>query len=230
MTRGRCLTRSLGVTAARALSTAVVVMSGAIVRQRPAAAAPRPDDALRGPSLTETGRMAAMPTVDPLSRIERSGPADAIAPGAPTGVEPERSVSAAAAALDVDEPPPKAGRGTLNRRAFEREAGDRLAALDDCRVAVARQKRITPAEVEASALLLRWTIQPDGRVDQTEVVATKPVDPAVMDCIKSTMAGWTFTPPTGGPVSVERALVFRALGPPPAATAPPSGSVAAPPP
>ena len=50
-----------------------------------------------------------------------------------------------------------------------------------------------PPQVVADQILLRWTIEPDGSIGPTEIVAIAPVDLAIMDCAKRVMSQWTFS-------------------------------------
>ena len=81
--------------------------------------------------------------------------------------------------------------------------------LENCRVDVARAKRVALSKVLADELLLRWTIEPSGQTGPTEVVATAQVDLDLMDCVKAAMSRWSFTRPRGGAMHVERAFAFR---------------------
>ena len=81
--------------------------------------------------------------------------------------------------------------------------------MQNCRVDVARAKRVPPSKVVADELFLRWTIEPSGQVSSTEVVATTRVDLDLMDCVKAAMSRWSFTPPRGGAVRIERPFTFR---------------------
>jgi hypothetical protein len=90
---------------------------------------------------------------------------------------------------------------------LERQIHSRFALLNDCPVEVARHQRISPAALKARRLTLRWTILPNGRVADTAVVATSPVDGRVMDCVKRQMSLWSFTHPDG-PMRIERPFTF----------------------
>jgi hypothetical protein len=92
---------------------------------------------------------------------------------------------------------------------LERQILSRFALLNDCPAEVARHTRLTASALKARRLTLRWTILPNGHVADTMVVATSPVDPRVMDCVKRQMSLWSFTHPDG-PRRVERPFTFRA--------------------
>jgi hypothetical protein len=94
---------------------------------------------------------------------------------------------------------------------LERQIHSRFALLNECPVEVARHQRIAPAALKARRLTLRWTILPNGRVADTAVVATSPVDGRVMDCVKRQMSLWSFTQPDG-PLRLERPFTFSGGG------------------
>jgi hypothetical protein len=100
-------------------------------------------------------------------------------------------------------------RGFIDPILLDQELQARLSMARSCRVDVARHKRVAPAQVLAKALELRWIILPSGTVAGTQVVATAPVDPEVMSCVKLRMASWTFTRPQGGRMAMDRALTFH---------------------
>jgi hypothetical protein len=178
-------------------------------------AAPQRPRSFEGPSLNETGRVAPVPE-----------PVPPIAPGN-TGTEPERSVQSAndtlkAEAAEMGAAPPLPQGQIDDPAGLEQEIEDHVGTLEDCRIDAARQKQVTPDQVEASSLLLRWTIGVDGGATSTEVVAIKPVDPMVMDCVKHKMNGWSFTPLRGGTLAVQRELTFhRVMLQPPKSFQPP---------
>jgi len=84
-----------------------------------------------------------------------------------------------------------------------------LSRVEDCRIEVARNRQVPPAQVPADTLLLRWTINPTGEIAGSDVVATSPTDLDVMTCAKSTMSQWRFSPPQGGSMEMERTVSFK---------------------
>ncbi|HLK93121.1 MAG TPA: hypothetical protein VKZ18_24715 [Polyangia bacterium] len=161
-----------------------------------------PSSLLSGPSLYETGRVGVS-----------SGAAPAPAP-TPVPQElqwagnGEKSIKPVAADI-ADAPPPRPPEGVIDPARLEQELAANFEAVENCRVDVARVKRVQLGKVTADQLLLRWTIEPSGQTAQTEVVATTPVDLDVMDCVKGIMTRWTFTRPRGGAVHLERLFAFR---------------------
>jgi len=74
---------------------------------------------------------------------------------------------------------------------------------------VARHHHLARASAATGRFTLRWTILRSGRVADTAVVADSPVNERVMDCVKRQMNTWSFTPPEGGTVRLERPFRFK---------------------
>jgi len=168
--------------------------------EAPAAAAPdslSPMRLMDGPSLRETGRIAVAPAPAPMNLIEGNDD---------TLKSPKET--RAASAIEIAPAPARGTSGFIDPRVLDREIAERFMQVANCRVDVARSKQVTPAQVVADTLLLRWIIERDGSTGSTDVVATAPVDLAVMDCAKRVMSQWRFTAPRGGPKAVERPFTF----------------------
>lgn len=205
MKLGRVIFSKIGASLALVLGLAAPVTS---VRAEPAdvsapeATAPPPTDLIAGPSLYETGKVGVLP--------------DSAQNPAPTPVpaelqwagNSEKSIQPVAADI-ADAPPPRPPEGTIDSARLAQEIQGNFETLENCRVDVARAKRVSLSKVVADQLVLRWTIEPSGLVGRTDVVAATPVDLELMDCIKAGMSRWAFTRPRGGAVHVERAFTFR---------------------
>jgi hypothetical protein len=185
----------------------VLGLAGPVRAELPAPPSGEPPPAaglLSGPSLYETGRVGTTPEAAP-------------AP-APTPVPPElqwagngeKSIKPVAADI-ANAPPPRPPEGVIDPTRLEQETAANFETLENCRLDVARAKRVSPAKVVADRLILRWTIDLNGVVRSTEVVAATPVDLDLMDCVKAAMSQWSFTHPRGGAVHVERAYTFRQM-------------------
>jgi hypothetical protein len=159
---------------------------------------------LAGPSLYETGKIGVTPESDP---VPVPAPVPSALEWAGNG---EKSIKPVAADL-ANAPPPRPPEGVIDPARLERETAASLETVEDCRVDVARARRISPSKVVADRLILRWTIDPSGLASATEVVAATPVDLDLMDCVKAAMSQWAFTRPRGGSVRVERAYTFRQM-------------------
>jgi hypothetical protein len=168
----------------------------------PGADQPSPTNLFPGPSLYETGKVGVMPE-------SASTPAPT-----PVPVElqwagnSEKSIKPVAADI-ADAPPPRPPEGSIDPVRLTQEIQGNFETLENCRVDVARAKRVPLSKVVADELLLRWTIDPSGLTGATQVVATAQVDLDLMDCVKAAMSRWTFSRPRGGAIHVERPFTFR---------------------
>jgi hypothetical protein len=168
----------------------------------PAADQLSPANLVSGPSLYETGKVGVMP--------------DSATTPAPTPVpaelqwagNSEKSITPVAADI-ADAPPPRPPEGTTDQVRLAQDIQANFETIENCRVDVARAKRVALSKVVADELLLRWTIEPSGLTGPTEVVAATPVDLELMDCVKAAMSRWSFAQPRGGAIRVERPFTFR---------------------
>jgi hypothetical protein len=163
-----------------------------------------PSSLVSGPSLYETGRVGVSPESAP-SPAPTPVPAELQWAG-----NGEKSIKPVAADIAAA-PPPRPPEGVIDPARLERETASSFESLEDCRVDVARAKRLAPSKVVADRVILRWTIAPSGLTSATEVVAAAPIDLDLMDCVKAAMSRWSFTRPRGGEVRVERVYVFRQM-------------------
>jgi hypothetical protein len=150
--------------------------------------------ALNGLDPDRAGRIAAVP-------VAHGG--TSIAPAILHQSQEEPVTPAATVALA---PPPP---GVIDGKRLDSEIAARLQPLEQCRIDVARGKKLRAGEVAADRLTLRWTIELTGKVHAPEVVGTTAVDADVLDCVKHQMTAWTFSRPSGGPLPVERVYRFR---------------------
>jgi hypothetical protein len=193
------------------LPLAMVLLCGEVVTSsRPARAAAdggssstigdaAPQKALPGPSLSQTGAVGSVglegqvapKTLRAKPRLESRPEKRVIAPkeaaNAPGRSEPQEVIP----------------------RPIQQQITGHLHGLAQCRRDAARDRHVPTAQLAAGALLLRWTIDVTGTVSTPEVVEQTPVDPAIMDCVKRTIASWTFAPPDKGPLAVERPYQFH---------------------
>lgn len=123
-----------------------------------------------------------------------------------SGGNSEAQVAGPAARALAPAPP-----GTIDQRELEGEIAENFQTLEPCRIDVARTRHVSPGEVLADRLTLRWTITDAGAVSDATAVGTTPVDADVLDCVKRQMTGWRFTAPSGGPLPIERVFQFRPL-------------------
>ena len=153
-----------------------------------------------GPSLLETGKVSP-------AKLEGDRPAKGVAPARKLPARPEPKVAASDTPTASPAPPPAK---VALPPALQQQIAARLRELNGCRVQVARDKHVPPAQVRAGAVVLRWTIGPDGKVSGVEVVEQTPVDPAVLECTQQAITKWTFPVPDNGPLPIERHYRFHA--------------------
>jgi hypothetical protein len=182
-----------------ALGTAIAIaITGA---GWPASGQPEPSPAAvrAGPSIKETGRVAKTGVADPGIKIR-----DAHSERA-TGELPVDKLPA-----PVERPTSGEASGQIDEAVLARQIRSRFAGLSECPVEVARHRHMSRASAASGRFTLRWTILRSGRVADTAVVANSTVNDRVMDCVKRRMNGWSFTPPVGGSVHLERPFRFGA--------------------
>jgi hypothetical protein len=80
--------------------------------------------------------------------------------------------------------------------------------LEQCRIEVARRRRVAPSRVAAKSVTLRWTIEPSGRVQDAEAVLAPQTDTEVAACAKRVISDWTFAKQPGGAQTVEWTYTF----------------------
>jgi hypothetical protein len=132
----------------------------------------------------------------------------AIDPGAIPADRKEMSVTTAAGDALTPE-----RIGELDLHLLDREITAKFESLGHCRIDVARRRRVLPSWITMDTLTLRWTILGKGQVAAMNVVSGTPVDLEVLACITGDARRWRFTPPSGGDLRLQRALVFRLLPP-----------------
>lgn len=74
----------------------------------------------------------------------------------------------------------------------------------NCRIEVARRRRVAPAQVSAGTVVLRFTVEPSGRVRDAEAVWAANTDLDVAACAKRVLSNWTFAKHALGDIQVER--------------------------
>jgi hypothetical protein len=82
-------------------------------------------------------------------------------------------------------------------------------SLRVCRGQIAAEKRASTKSVVAGQVEVRWTLRPDGRVDDAEVVALAPTDPAVLTCVRDRVAAWQYDAAPDRAARLTRKLTFK---------------------
>ncbi len=157
----------------------------------------RPHALLPAPSLRETGRVADVSLAYASWRNERA------AERAPAPVPSDPVVRPRVAGGE------RSHAGSLSASIIAHQLEKPVAALQNCRIEVARRSRQTWNAVAAGRVTLHFMILPAGTVAHIDVVPIDPLDLHVLDCVKQEMAGWTFARPRDGAVAVAASFGFR---------------------
>jgi hypothetical protein len=80
-----------------------------------------------------------------------------------------------------------------------------------CHLEVARRRHLPPAKVAAGTVVLRFTIDKDGRVRDAEALSADGTDLEVAACAKRVLSEWVFAKRAQGGMVVER--MYRFVGP-----------------
>ncbi len=197
MARSRCLGP---VFVLISVSILMAVAGGGRARAEGRRADPEPraqPSLLAGPSLHETGRVGSIPFVRPGAPIEWTLAGESLRE---QRVRPVRPAIGDAIATPV---------GLISTSLLEHQMRAPVAALENCRIEVARWQNQRWNQVAAGRVILHWTILPTGAISQIEVKPLDPLDLHVLDCVKSAMTLWTFARPSWGIVTVVRPFAFR---------------------
>jgi hypothetical protein len=105
---------------------------------------------------------------------------------------------------------PEAAEGPNQPRGLaEEELLQTDPPVSACRVEIARRKQIAPQKVAAREVLLRFTVEPNGRVRDAEAVAAPGTDLEVAACAKRVLSEWLFAKHAAGLIAVRRTYRFR---------------------
>jgi hypothetical protein len=135
--------------------------------------------------LRATGRIGAPPRE----------PGGRIAAGLPDAGAPERTRDPrrALTRIEADEGAAEASaRPPQSTAADDEELRRTDAAVADCRVEVARRRRLPPGKVAAGTEVVRFTIEKTGRVREAEALSAIHTDLEVAACAKRVLSDWTF--------------------------------------
>jgi hypothetical protein len=98
------------------------------------------------------------------------------------------------------------------RAARVTDGGDEIQPTDGavaaCRVEIARRRRVPPAKIAASAVVVRFTIERSGRVRDAEALTADGTDLEVAACAKRVLSEWVFAKRTKDATVVERTYHF----------------------
>ena len=81
-------------------------------------------------------------------------------------------------------------------------------AVAACRVEIARRRRLPPAKIAASEVVVRFTIERSGRVRDAEALTAAGTDLEVAACAKRVLSEWVFAKRAKDATVVERTYRF----------------------
>ena len=81
-------------------------------------------------------------------------------------------------------------------------------AVAACRVEIARRRRLPPAKIAASEVVVRFTIERSGRVRDAEALTAAGTDLEVAACAKRVLSEWVFPKRAKDATVVERTYRF----------------------
>ena len=169
------------------------VMIGAVAGYASAEPAPTGLGAL-DQELGSTGKVGAY-TPPAASRIE------------PAPVEPD--IAARVPELSAERPAipdrPSEPAAVLSEEEMRRTE----APVNACRVEVARRRQISPQKVAANQVIVRFTVEPNGRVRDAETVSAPATDLEIAACAKRVLSEWLFAKHANGVVTLERTYHFH---------------------
>jgi hypothetical protein len=137
------------------------------------------DAKLRG-----TGRVGSPP----------SQPGGRLAAGVPDAGPPElaRDPRRALGRIEADDGAAEANAPPRSIGADDEELRRTDGAVADCRVEVARRRKLPPAKVAAGTVVVRFTIEKSGRVREAEALSAVDTDLEVAACAKRVLSDWKF--------------------------------------
>jgi len=81
-------------------------------------------------------------------------------------------------------------------------------AVAACRVEVARRRKLPPAKIAAGSVVVRFTIDRNGRVHDAEALSAPDTDLEVAACAKRVLSEWVFSKRARDGIVVERTYRF----------------------
>lgn len=83
------------------------------------------------------------------------------------------------------------------------------APVNACRVEVARRRQISPQKVAANQVIVRFTVEPNGRVRNAETISAPATDLEIAACAKRVLSEWLFAKHAHGQITLERTYHFH---------------------
>jgi hypothetical protein len=83
------------------------------------------------------------------------------------------------------------------------------APVNACRVEVARRRQISPQKVPADQVIVRFTVEPNGRVRNAETISAPATDLEIAACAKRVLSEWLFAKHARGQITLQRTYHFH---------------------
>jgi hypothetical protein len=83
------------------------------------------------------------------------------------------------------------------------------APVNACRVEVARRRQISPRKVPANQVIVRFTVEPNGRVRNAETISAPATDLEIAACAKRVLSEWLFAKHAHGQITLQRTYHFH---------------------
>ncbi len=125
----------------------------------------------------------------------------------PAAIEPDRA--ARVPELPTERPAVSAERTEQPAVLSEEEVRRTEAPVTACRVEVARRRQISPQKLAANQVIVRFTVEPNGRVRDAETVSAPATDLEIAACAKRVLSEWLFAKHARGEITLERTYHFR---------------------
>jgi outer membrane biosynthesis protein TonB len=171
------------------LGLMVVMMGGAVSAEPAASGLAALDQALGSTGKVGTYTPHAASSIEPAP----------IAPDSAARV-PELPTERAVAPSDRTEQP-----AVLS----EEEVRRTEAPVNACRIEVARRRQISPQKLPARQVIVRFTVEPNGRVRDAETISAPATDLEIAACAKRVLSEWLFAKHARGEITLERTYQFH---------------------
>jgi hypothetical protein len=147
-------------------------------------------------------------------QLGSTGRVGAYTPHAATSIEPAPIAPAPESSARVPELPTEREAvpdRTPEQTALlsEEEMRRTEAPVNACRVEVARRRQISPQKVAADQVIVRFTVEPNGRVRNAETISAPATDLEIAACAKRVLSEWLFAKHARGLITLERTYHFH---------------------
>jgi hypothetical protein len=165
---------------------------------------------LLGRAVSAEPAPGALPGLD--QELGSTGKVGAYAPRAAGRIEPppvEPDTAARVPELPAERPAVPERAPEQSAVLSEEEVRRTEAPVNACRVEVARRRQISPQKVAANEVIVRFTVEPNGRVRDAETISAPATDLEIAACAKRVLSEWLFAKHAHGVITLERTYHFH---------------------